>query len=119
MRKEKRSLEEKMGESQFDLSKDEALDLYFKMVLTRQTEDKHEELYQKQVVPVYTHLGTGQEAVGCGVSTLLRRDDYLIGTHRGVAEVVGKGMRVKDIYLEAGSTLHQGDGLAFICTALS
>ena len=91
-----------MGENQFELTKDEALDLYFKMVLTRQTEDKHEELYQKQMVPVYTHLGTGQEAVGCGVSTLLRQGDYLIGTHRGVAEVVGKGMSVKDIFLEYG-----------------
>ncbi len=91
-----------MAESRFDLTKDEALDLYFKMILTRHTENKHEELFQKQVFPVYTHLGTGQEAVGCGVSFLLRKDDYLIGTHRGVAEVVGKGMAVKDIFLEYG-----------------
>ena len=82
-----------MGESQFDLTKDEALDLYFKMVLTRQTEDKHEELYQKQVVPVYTHLGTGQEAVGCGVSTLLRRDDYLVGLEAGLEDPAQYGLK--------------------------
>jgi len=92
----------RMLETQFELTKDEALDLYFKMVLTRNTENKHEELFQKQKVPVYTHLGTGQEAVGCGVSFLLKKDDYLIGTHRGVAEVVGKGMGIKDIFLEYG-----------------
>jgi pyruvate dehydrogenase E1 component alpha subunit len=91
-----------MGKNSFELTKEEALDLYFKMILTRNTESKHEELYQKQVVPVYTHLGTGQEAIGCGISSFLRREDYLIGTHRGVAEFVGKGMSVKDIFLEYG-----------------
>ena len=99
-----------MAENQFELTKDEALDLYFKMVLTRRTEDKHEELYHKQVVPVYTHLGTGQEAVGCGVSAFLRQDDYLIGTHRGVAEFVGKGMIVKDIFLEYGGSVDSISG---------
>ena len=99
-----------MDKNQFELTKDEALDLYFKMVLTRKTENKHEELYDKQVVPVYTHLGTGQEAVGCGVSTLLRQEDYLIGTHRGVAEYVGKGMSIKDIFLEYGGRVNSISG---------
>ncbi|UCH08245.1 MAG: thiamine pyrophosphate-dependent dehydrogenase E1 component subunit alpha [Deltaproteobacteria bacterium] len=99
-----------MDKNQFELTKDEALDLYFKIVLTRKTENKHEELYDKQVVPVYTHLGTGQEAVGCGVSALLRREDYLIGTHRGVAEYVGKGMSVKDIFLEYGGRANSISG---------
>lgn len=99
-----------MAETQFELTKDEALDLYFKMVLTRYTENKHEELFQKQKVPVHTHLGTGQEAVGCGVSFLLKKGDYLIGTHRGVAEVVGKGMSVKDIFLEYGGRANSISG---------
>lgn len=99
-----------MVETQFELTKDEALDLYAKMVLARKTENKHEELYDKQVVPVYTHLGTGQEAVGCGVSALLRQEDYLIGTHRGVAEYVGKGMSVKDIFLEYGGRVNSISG---------
>lgn len=99
-----------MDKNQFELTKDEALDLYAKMVLARKTEDKHEELYDKQVVPVYTHLGTGQEAVGCGVSALLRRDDYLLGTHRGVAEYVGKEMSIKDIFLEYGGRANSISG---------
>jgi TPP-dependent pyruvate/acetoin dehydrogenase alpha subunit len=74
--------EKRMVETQFELTKDEALDLYFKMVLTRYTENKHEELFQKQKVPVYTHLGTGQEAVGCGVSFLLKHQRYLPGIWR-------------------------------------
>ena len=91
-----------LAKNRYDLTKKEALDLYFKMVLTRKIEDKHEEMFQQQLVPVYTHLGTGQEAVGCGISALLKREDYVIGTHRGVAEYVGKGMTVADIFLEYG-----------------
>ncbi len=99
-----------MGKNSFELTKEEALDLYFKMILTRNTESKHEELYQNQVVPVYTHLGTGQEAIGCGISAFLRREDYLIGTHRGVAEFVGQGMSVKDIFLEYGGRVDSISG---------
>jgi TPP-dependent pyruvate/acetoin dehydrogenase alpha subunit len=91
-----------VSKKKFDLTKNEALDLYYKMVLTRKTEEKHDELFQRQMVPVYTHLGTGQEAVGCGVSAFLGPDDYLIGTHRGVAEVIGKNLSVTDIFLEYG-----------------
>ncbi len=94
----------------YELTRKEALDLYFKMVLTRKTEAKHEELFQKQMVPVYTHLGTGQEAVGCGVSTFLQQEDYLIGTHRGVAEFIGKGLSVKDIFLEYGGRANSISG---------
>ena len=99
-----------MSKNKFALNKREALDLYFKMVLTRKTEDAHEELFQKQVVPVYTHLGTGQEATGCGVSAFLKDEDYLIGTHRGVAEFIGKGMGVDEIFLEYGGRASSGSG---------
>ena len=98
-------------DKKYDLTKKEALDLYFKMILTRKTEEAHEQLFQKQMVPVYTHLGTGQEAVGCGVTALLEKDDFSIGTHRGVAEFIGKGMSVTDIFLEYGgraTSLSQG-----------
>ena len=99
-----------MDSKKYQLTKNEALHLYGKMVLTRKTEDKHEELFQKQMVPVYTHLGTGQEAVGCGVSAFLNQQDYVIGTHRGVAEYIGKGLSVKDIFLEYGGKANSNSG---------
>ena len=71
-----------MTSKKFEVGKKEALALYMKMVLTRKTEEKHEELFQRQVIPIYTHLSLGQEAVGCGVSAFLGKEDYLIGTHR-------------------------------------
>ena len=36
------------------------------------------------------------------MTALLRKDDFAIGTHRGVAEYIGKGLSVKDIFLEYG-----------------
>ncbi len=99
-----------MPDKKFDITKKEALDLYFKMVLTRKTEEKHDELFQKQILPVYTHLSLGQEAVGCGIAAFLRPEDYLIGTHRGVAEYVGKGMSTKDIFLEYGGRANSISG---------
>lgn len=91
-----------MADGKVDVTKGEALGLYSKMVLTRMTEAKHDELFQKQVLPVYTHLSLGQEAVGCTAGHFLGKDDFLIGTHRGVAEYIGKGMSVTDIFLEYG-----------------
>ncbi len=99
-----------MDTKQYQLTKKEALDLYVKMVLTRKTEAKHEELFQKQLLPIYTHQSLGQEAVGCGIASLLRPDDYIIGTHRGVPEVVGKGMSVTDILLEYGGRKNSPSG---------
>ena len=99
-----------MAAKNYDLTKKEGLDLYFKMVLTRKTEDAHEELFQKQMVPVYTHLGTGQEATGCAVSAFLQTEDWVIGTHRGVAEYIGKGLSVEDIFLEYGGRATSNSG---------
>ena len=99
-----------MAVKKYELTKKEALEYYSRMVLTRKTEDRHEELFQAQVVPVYTHLGTGQEAVGCGVATFLEQKDFLIGTHRGVAEFVAKGLSVADIFLEYGGRANSISG---------
>ncbi|MBU2551332.1 MAG: thiamine pyrophosphate-dependent dehydrogenase E1 component subunit alpha [Proteobacteria bacterium] len=99
-----------MASKKYELTQKEALDLYFKMLLTRKTENAHEELFQKQMVPVYTHLGTGQEAAGCGASAFLEPEDYVIGTHRGVAEYIGKGLSVENIFLEYGGRATSGSG---------
>ncbi|MAF06231.1 MAG: hypothetical protein CL389_00045 [Acidiferrobacteraceae bacterium] len=69
-----------MDGNEFELTKDEALDLYFKMVLTRKTEEKHEEIFREQLVPVYAHMGTGQEAVGCGISIPFPMAFLIIGS---------------------------------------
>jgi len=102
------------------VSLEKILDLYKIMVLTRMAEEQHEALFHQKRLPVYTHLSLGQEAVGVGVSGLLRKDDYLFGTHRGMPEYLGKGMKLKDIFAEYGgrkTSLTQGKGGLHLCDA--
>jgi TPP-dependent pyruvate/acetoin dehydrogenase alpha subunit len=92
--------------------------LYRIMILTRLAEEKHEALLQQQRLSVSTHLSLGQEAVGVGVSGLLRRDDYLLGTHRGMPEYLAKGMSLKHIFAEYGGRitgLNRGKGGLHLC----
>jgi pyruvate dehydrogenase E1 component alpha subunit len=93
-------------------------DLYKMMVLTRLAEEKHEAIFHQKRLPVYTHMSLGQEAAGAGVSGLLRKDDYLFGTHRGMPEYLAKGMRLKDIFAEYGgraTSLTKGKGGLHLC----
>ena len=76
------------------------VDLYRKMLLVRAMEDTHLTLLREKRFSLMAHVGTGQEAVAIGVSAPLRQDDILFGTHRGVGEYIGKGMKPMDIWLE-------------------
>jgi acetoin:2,6-dichlorophenolindophenol oxidoreductase subunit alpha len=94
------------------------LDLYKIMILTRLAEEKHEAIFHQKRLPVYTHMSLGQEAAGAGVSGLLRKDDYLFGTHRGMPEYLAKGMKLKDIFAEYGgraTSLTKGKGGLHLC----
>jgi acetoin:2,6-dichlorophenolindophenol oxidoreductase subunit alpha len=93
-------------------------ELYRIMILTRLAEAKHEALLQQQRLSISTHLSLGQEAVGVGVSGLLRKDDYLLGTHRGMPEFLAKGMSLKHIFAEYGGRitgLNRGKGGLHLC----
>lgn len=95
------------------LDKETLVGLYRKMVLTRKLEEKHAQLLQEGKMHLMGHFGTGQEAVGIGISACLREEDYLFPTHRGVAEYIGKGMNPKDIcaeYLGKKTGLSKGKG---------
>jgi len=37
------------------------------------------------------HLSIGQEAVAAGTVSVLRKDDYLLSTHRGHGHFIAKG----------------------------
>lgn len=74
--------------------------LYRRMLTTRRLEETHARLLQEGKCWTMGHFGTGQEAVGIAVTAPLRQDDYLFPTHRGVAEYIGKGMSVRDIWAE-------------------
>jgi len=60
-----------------------AKDLLAKMVLTRAFEENAEEMFALGKVHGTMHLSIGQEAIAAGAGPTLRKDDYLLNTHRG------------------------------------
>jgi pyruvate dehydrogenase E1 component alpha subunit len=68
--------------------------MYKKMLEIRLFEEKVYELYGQNLVPGTIHLYAGQEAVAVGVCENLRRDDYIVSTHRGHGHCIAKGARL-------------------------
>jgi len=65
------------------IEKEKALDLLYKMVLTRTFEENALEMFSLGKVHGTMHVSIGQEAIAAGSSPALRDDDYLLNTHRG------------------------------------
>lgn len=65
------------------LEESRAKELLSKMVLTRKFEENAEEMFALGKVHGTMHPSTGQEAIAAGASPALRKDDYLLNTHRG------------------------------------
>lgn len=60
-----------------------AKEILEKMILTRAFEENAEEMFSLGKVHGTMHLSIGQEAIAGGCSPALRKDDYLLNTHRG------------------------------------
>ena len=65
------------------LEKSRAKELLAKMVLTRTFEENAEEMFALGKVHGTMHQSIGQEAIAAGAGPALRKDDYLLNTHRG------------------------------------
>jgi pyruvate dehydrogenase E1 component alpha subunit len=76
------------------LEKDTMKTMYKKMLEIRLFEEKVYELYGQNLVPGTIHLYAGQEAVAVGVCENLRKDDYIVSTHRGHGHCLAKGARL-------------------------
>jgi pyruvate dehydrogenase E1 component alpha subunit len=74
--------------------------MYTKMLEIRRFEEKISEEYGKGLIPGLVHLSIGQEAVPVGVCANLRRDDYVIGTHRGHGIAIAKGVPLDKLAAE-------------------
>ena len=64
---------------------------YLLMVKQRVFEEKVKEIYMQGLMPGFSHLYIGQEAVAAGVSMNLNDDDYVASTHRGHGHLIAKG----------------------------
>lgn len=87
-------------ESHRQLDRKLAIELYRKMVLVRRAEQRWIELWERGLIPGAVHSGIGQEALSVGIVAPLRRDDYLLFSHRGIGHCIAKGMRPGRIFAE-------------------
>jgi TPP-dependent pyruvate/acetoin dehydrogenase alpha subunit len=77
------------------LNNDDLLRLYRRLVLARAFEEKILELQLKVKLQETVHSGLGMEAVGIGALAVLKEDDFVVTTHRGYANKIGKGICIK------------------------
>jgi pyruvate dehydrogenase E1 component alpha subunit len=67
------------------------LKMYEQMFTIRSFEEKAIELFEHNLIRGNIHPCIGQEAVSVGVCSSLRRDDYMVNTHRGHGNCIAKG----------------------------
>ena len=84
------------------LTKEQLVLFYTNMVFARKTDETVVKGLQEGKVVSFYHSVQGSEAVGVGVCTFLRDDDYLYPHHRGhgIAYIIGKRASVKGFLAE-------------------
>lgn len=74
--------------------------MFGRMLLIRRFEEKVKKLYQEGRIVGAIHLYIGQEAVAVGVSSGLKKRDYVFSTHRGHGHAIAKGCDIKRMMAE-------------------
>ena len=87
--------------AEMKLKSEELEKLYEGLVLARRLEEKMLEIFASgKKVQEHVHSGLGMEAVGIGTLSFLRKDDYVIATHRGYSNKIAKGISLKKMLAE-------------------
>lgn len=83
-----------------DLSRDDLLDMYLRMMRIRSFDTRTPGLVKNMTIPGMCHECIGQEAVAIGVVQALKKDDYIGSTHRGHGHLIAKGGDLKRMMAE-------------------
>jgi pyruvate dehydrogenase E1 component alpha subunit len=82
------------------LKMEELVELYRQMLLIRRFEEKSAEVYVAGKIGGFCHLYIGQEAVGVGAISAIRKDDYVLASYREHGLALAKGMSARSIMAE-------------------
>jgi pyruvate dehydrogenase E1 component alpha subunit len=82
------------------LTRDQALDILYKMLLGRRFEERAAEMYAMQKIGGFCHLYIGQEAVAVGAVSALQPDDYILCSYREHVHALVKGSEPRRIMAE-------------------
>ncbi len=96
------------------------VDLYRRMVLIRQFEERVKFLFLEGIMPGTIHQYQGQEACAVGVCSALEEHDVITSTHRAHGHCIAKGLGIREMMGELfgkvtgcckgkGGSMHMGD----------
>ncbi|MHC4594626.1 MAG: thiamine pyrophosphate-dependent dehydrogenase E1 component subunit alpha [Planctomycetota bacterium] len=74
--------------------------LYRTLYTIRVFETECIKLYRQGLIIGYFHPYLGEEAIATGVCAALRRDDYVVSTHRGHGHCIARGSELKKMVAE-------------------
>jgi 2-oxoisovalerate dehydrogenase E1 component len=83
-----------------EMSKDQLLSLYRKLLIIRRTEELLVKFYATGKLYGGVHTYIGEEAVAAGVCAHLRDDDTVFSTHRGHGHALAKGVTPRELIAE-------------------
>ncbi len=83
-----------------NISNEELLKIYKTMVTIRIFEQTAEQNFLQGEIPGFIHLYIGEEAIGAGIISQLREDDFITSTHRGHGHMIAKGADLKKMMAE-------------------
>jgi pyruvate dehydrogenase E1 component alpha subunit len=75
-------------------------DLLATMALIRRFEEEAGRQYQRAKIGGFLHLAIGEEATIVGTTSVMREDDYLIGTYRTHGHAIARGTAPKRVMAE-------------------
>ena len=76
-------------------NKEVALSIHSMMKKIRMVEERIAKEYPLNEIRCPTHLSIGQEAVPVALSSIIKKDDFAVSTHRGHAHYLAKGGDLK------------------------
>ena len=100
LRRERDKAKEQQKDRLSGLPAEQLLELYRQMLLIRRFEEKSAEVYVAGKIGGFCHLYIGQEAVGVGSISAVRKDDYVLGSYREHGIALAKGMSARSIMAE-------------------
>lgn len=95
----------------YALSKDQYLQLYYYMRLTREFEESILKLYRQGKIVGGAYTGNGNEATAVGSAFALEKQDYLFPMHRDMGAHLVKGQSLRHLMLQhlaRGNSLSKG-----------
>jgi len=82
------------------IKKETAIALYYNMLRIRMVEETILNLYPEQEMRCPVHLCIGQEAIPAGVCANLKKEDYIMSSHRSHGHYLAKGGGIKAMFAE-------------------